>query len=123
LPWGLLLGFRGMGEPLHNYDAVMNSIRSVNPPPLDPPPSQSPHSMSGPSGPSLYDGADGWRVCVCRVMTSMKGFKLSHKQITVSTVGVVPRIRQLTKASHVCHESWTRHDMTRGIGLSNVAYA
>jgi 23S rRNA (adenine2503-C2)-methyltransferase len=50
------LVFMGMGEPLHNYDAVLPAIR---------------------------------------ILTDPKGFGLSPKKISVSTVGLVPRIDQL----------------------------
>jgi 23S rRNA (adenine2503-C2)-methyltransferase len=45
--------FMGMGEPLHNYDAVMQAVALLNDP---------------------------------------QGFGLGHRHITISTVGVVPRI-------------------------------
>ncbi|MGB8266132.1 MAG: 23S rRNA (adenine(2503)-C(2))-methyltransferase RlmN [Candidatus Velthaea sp.] len=47
--------FMGMGEPFHNYDAVMDAVRLLNDP---------------------------------------RGFGLGHRHITISTVGVVPRIDQ-----------------------------
>lgn len=45
--------FMGMGEPFHNYDAVMDAVRLLNDP---------------------------------------QGFGLGHRHITISTVGIVPRI-------------------------------
>src|SRR5205823_12847657 len=52
------LVYMGMGEPLHNYDNVMRSLR---------------------------------------ILTDDKGLGLSQRRITVSTVGLVPRIEQLGK--------------------------
>ena len=49
--------FMGMGEPLNNYDNVVEAVRT---------------------------------------MTSVRGFGLGPKQVTVSTVGIVPRMEQLT---------------------------
>jgi 23S rRNA (adenine2503-C2)-methyltransferase len=52
------LVYMGMGEPLHNYDNVVRSLR---------------------------------------ILTEDKGIGLSQRRITVSTVGLVPRIEQLGK--------------------------
>ncbi len=52
--------FMGMGEPFHNYDAVMQAVGLLN----------DPH-----------------------------GLGLGHRHITISTVGVVPKIEQFTKES------------------------
>lgn len=48
----------GMGEPLHNYDAVMDAIKA---------------------------------------MTDGNRFGLSFNNITVSTVGIIPKIYQITE--------------------------
>ncbi|EWM27564.1 radical sam domain-containing protein [Nannochloropsis gaditana] len=49
--------FMGMGEPLQNYDAVMDAVRG---------------------------------------MTDVKRFRLSHHQVTISTVGIVHAIKRMT---------------------------
>jgi 23S rRNA (adenine2503-C2)-methyltransferase len=71
--------FMGMGEPFHNYDAMMKAIDILN---------------------------------------DEKGFQLGARRMTISTVGIVPKIRQFAEEKRQVNLAVSLHAVDNGLRSS-----
>lgn len=62
-------------------------------------------------------------MCSFRAITDIRRFGLSHHQVTISTVGVIPRIRQLTKDAPFISVALSLHAPNQDLRLKIVPSA